>query len=59
LGTQEKIRIIEEKILSYTPTVKGKIAFANGLRFQAQIENLQIDGTISIPALLRFGIGPL
>jgi hypothetical protein len=34
----EKMGIIDQEILSYSPTVKEKMAFGNGLRFQAQIE---------------------
>jgi len=40
LVNEEKIGIIDQKILSYTPPVKEKFAFGNGLRFQAQIEDL-------------------
>jgi hypothetical protein len=29
---------LSKKILSYSPAVKEKIAFENGLRFQAQVE---------------------
>jgi hypothetical protein len=40
LVNEEKIGIIDQKILSYSPPVKEKFAFGNGLRFQAQIEDL-------------------
>jgi hypothetical protein len=40
LVNQKKIGIINQKILSYSPTVKEKFAFGNGLRFQIQIEDL-------------------
>jgi hypothetical protein len=33
LGNQEKIRILDRKILSCSPRVKGKIAFGNSLGF--------------------------
>jgi len=35
LVNQEKIGIIDQKILSCPSTVKGKIVFGNSLRFQA------------------------
>jgi hypothetical protein len=37
LVNQEKIEITDQKILSYSPTVKEKIAFGNSLGFRAQI----------------------
>jgi hypothetical protein len=46
LVKQKKIGIIDQKILSYSPTVKEKIAFENGLRFQIQIEALHLKSCI-------------
>jgi hypothetical protein len=46
LVNQQKIGIIAPKILSYSPKVKDKIAFGNGLRFQAQIEDLRLKSCI-------------
>ncbi len=42
LANQEKIRIFDQKILSYSATVKKKIALGNRLGFQAQIEDLPL-----------------
>jgi hypothetical protein len=42
LVNQERIGIIDQMILSCSPTVKKKIAFENGLRFQIQIEDLHL-----------------
>ena len=42
LVNQEKIGIIDQKILSFPPAVKGKIAFGNSLGFQVQIEDLRL-----------------
>jgi hypothetical protein len=44
LLNQEKIRIIDQEILSCSPTVKEKIVFAfgNGLRSQIQMEALDL-----------------
>jgi hypothetical protein len=39
---QEKIGIIDQKILSYSPTVKGEIGFENSPGFQAQIDDLPL-----------------
>jgi hypothetical protein len=46
LVNQEKIGIIDQEILSCSPTVKEKIAFENGLRFQIQIEALHLKSWI-------------
>ena len=42
LVNHEKIGIIDQKILSFSPTVKEKIVFGNDLRFQIQIEDLHL-----------------
>jgi hypothetical protein len=42
LVKQKKIGIIDQKILSYSPTVKEKIAFGNSLGFQSEIEDLPL-----------------
>jgi hypothetical protein len=41
LVNQERLIIIDQKIHSYSPRVKEKIAFGNGLRLQIQIEDLR------------------
>jgi hypothetical protein len=43
LVNQVKIAIIDQKMLSYSPTVKEKIASGNGLGFQIQFEDLHLE----------------
>ena len=42
LINQEKIGIIDRKLLSYSPSVKEKIAFGNSLDSLAQFEDLRL-----------------